>query len=278
MRVLVTGGSGLVGRRVVRLLSREHEVVNFDLKAPSEDVSAYIKGDILDLDAVRRAAAEARAVVHAAAIPGPKFGTADDIYLTNLEGTRSVAEAASLAGVKRLVNISSESVLGLVFGRGRVKPRYFPIDESHALSPSDPYGRSKLAAEEHLADARATDSVVVSLRPPWVWVPEEYATSRRLTHNPNEWAAGLWAYIHGDDLAAAVKLAVEREMAPGHYPLYVSASDNGTIFSTRELIERFYPQVTVRSGIGKYGSLISTTEAARLLGFSPELTWRGFLT
>ncbi len=278
MRVIVTGGSGLVGRRIVPLLSADHDVLNLDLRPPVDGSSSeYLSCDILDAGTVRSAVEGADAIVHAAAIPGPKFGMTDDIYLTNIEGTRRVADAAFAAGIRRFVNISSESVLGFAFGAGRIRPKYFPIDEEHVLAAIDPYGRSKLMAEESLTDKRPPEAVVVSLRPSWVWVEEEYAQCRRLTHDPGQWVGGLWSYIHGDDLAEAVRLALEKELQPGHYPLYITAADNGTIFRTRELAQKHYPQTTFRPGIARYGGLIAGREAMRLLGFSPKLTWRRFL-
>jgi nucleoside-diphosphate-sugar epimerase len=233
---------------------------------------------VTDAAIVAEAVRGIEAVVHAAALPGPMFGSIDDICMTNIEGTRRVAEAAFRAGVRRFVNVSSESVLGFVFGEGRVKPLYFPIDEDHRLTPTDAYGRSKLVAEESLSELRPDDATVVTLRPPWVWVPEEYAKCRRLTRDPQSWSGGLWAYIHGEDLAEAVALALERELEPGHHSVYVAAADNGTIRSTRQLVEEFYPQVTVRPGIAEYGSLISAARAARILGFEPKLRWRSFLS
>ncbi len=278
MRIVVTGGSGLVGRRVVKLLAGDHDVLNLDLKPPPAGAPGeHEASDILDRDAVGRAVQGADAIVHAAAIPGPQFGLPDDIYLTNIEGTRRVADAAFEAGVRRFVNISSDSVLGFTFGAGRVRPRYFPVDEEHVMAPVDPYGRSKLMAEESLTDKRPADTVVVSLRPSWVWVEEEYAQSRRLTHDPEEWVGGLWSYVHGDDVAEAVRRAAEADLAPGHHPILLSAPDNGTIFPTRKLVEKYYAETAMRPGISQYGSLVTSREAARLLGFSPELTWRGFL-
>lgn len=278
MRVLVTGGSGLAGRRIVERLSSAHDVANLDVSPPVEGPSRHVPVDILDRDALAPAMRGVEAVVHAAAIPGPTRGTADDIYLTNIEGTRRVAAAAFEEGVRRFVNISSESVLGFASGAHRATPMYFPIDEDHTLQPSDPYGRSKLAAEEALADIRPPDAVAVSLRPPWIWVPEEYAQCRRLTHDPASWAGGLWAYIHGDDLARAVECALGADLSPGHHPVYVTAYDNGTIFRTRELLQRYYSQVVVRPGIPEFGGLISGARAAALLGFTPDLTWRRFLS
>jgi nucleoside-diphosphate-sugar epimerase len=277
MRILVTGGSGLVGRRVVALLAAEHEVVNFDLRPPSEQHGAYVQGDILDGTALRRALHGADAVVHAAAIPGPSFGTPEEIVMTNVGGTRAAALAANEKGVPRFVFISSEAVLGFVFSGRRTKPRYFPIDEAHPASPSEPYGASKLAAERALDLAARGGLTVVCLRPPWVWVPEEYARCRELTKSPDEWWDGLWAYMHGDDLARAVGLAVTRDVPAGFHAVYVAAPDNGTVLPTRELLARHYPDVPIRDGLGEFASLISSEGARKLLGAKPAMTWREFL-
>lgn len=282
MRVTVTGGSGLVGRRVVRLLAGEHEVSNVDSREPSRDSPArdaarYTSADIRDLGALTSALEGADAVVHAAAIPGPTFGTEQEIFETNVEGTRNVAEAAVRVGVRRIVFISSESVLGFAFSRGRVAPRYFPVNEAHPLAPTEPYGRSKLMAETALARRARAGPTVVSLRPPWVWVPEEYERVRRLTEAPDDWWDGLWAYVHGDDLARAVERALTVSVEPGFHAVYVAAPDNGTVFPTRELVGRYFPDVPLARELSEYASLISSEGAAKLIGFAPALTWREFL-
>jgi UDP-glucose 4-epimerase len=277
MRVVVTGGSGLVGRHVVRRLSRNHDVVNVDLVAPDRPLGHQLRADIMDAEEMRRAIGGADAVVHAAAVPGPGFGTGEEIERVNVGGTRTVARAALDDGVKRLVFLSSESVLGFVFSGGRVTPRYFPIDETHPLSPSEPYGRSKLAAETFLARSITPAMTVVSLRPPWVWVPEEYDSYRELTVNPEKWWDGLWAYVHGDDLARAVESALLTELPPGHHAFYVTAADNGTAVATRDLIRKYYPAVPIRGEIAEFGSLISSRAAAEVLGYEPRERWRDFL-
>jgi len=277
MRIVVTGGSGLVGRRVVRLLSGRHEIVNLDLRPGEAAGARYVRADILDADAVRRALEDADAVVHAAAIPGPSLGTTDDIYHANVRGTETVARAALAAGVGRFVHISSDAVLGIVFSKGKVRPRYFPVTEDHPLNPVEPYGRSKLLAEEVLRDLADERMTVVSLRPPWVWVPEEYWQYRTLTRSPEKWSDGLWAYVHGDDLALAVARAVELAVPSGFHAVFLAAPDNGTVFRTRRLLDMFYPEVPVRQGISGFGSLLSSRRADALLGFRPSLTWRRFL-
>jgi nucleoside-diphosphate-sugar epimerase len=225
-----------------------------------------------------RAAVEgAGAVVHAAALPGPSFGTENEIDRVNVEGTRIVAHAAIDGGVGRFAFISSEAVLGFVFGGGRVRPRYFPVDESHPASPSEPYGRSKLLAEEALAREVGGRMTVVILRAPWVWVPEEYDKCRRLTHHPADWWDGLWAYVHGDDLARAVESAITRDLPRWQHAVYVAARDNGTIVPTRELARRYYPGVPIRREIAEFESLISFRAARELLGYEPTFHWREFL-
>jgi nucleoside-diphosphate-sugar epimerase len=282
MRVAVTGGSGLVGRAIVRLLATRHDVINIDIAASDPagiecPALEHAHIDILDLARLSRAIDGAQAVVHAAAIPGPAFGSEDDIAEVNVEGTRNVAVAADRAGVRRIVFISSESVLGFAFSDGAVGPRYLPVDEDHPLAPVDPYGRSKLAAEALLARHAGDATAVVSIRPPWVWVPEEYGKLRRLTKAPEEWYGGLWAYVHGDDLARAVELAVTCDIQPGFHAGYISAPDNGTAVPTARLIESFFPGVPVRRELAEFGSLVSSDRLDGLLGFRPSMSWREFL-
>jgi UDP-glucose 4-epimerase len=282
MRIAVTGGSGLVGRRIVDHLSSTHEVSNLDLAPPPRSArgprpTEHLRVDILNLTQLCRAIDGADAVVHAAGLPGPSFGTDEEIFNVNVEGTRNVALACERAGVLRTVFISSEAVLGFVFAGRRAAPHYFPIDEEHPLAASEPYGRSKLLAETVLSRQLTGDHVVVSLRPPWVWVPEEYDRCRRLTESPDDWRDGLWAYVHGDDLAVAAGLAATEPIAPGPYAVYVAAPDNGTVLATRELVTRHYPDVPVRGAVPEFGSLISSDAAERLLGFRPAMSWREFL-
>ncbi len=286
MRIAVTGGSGLVGRAIVRRLAKRHDVVNVDVArptgvehSPGEPALSvqYAHADILDPIALSRAIDGAQAVVHAAGIPGPTFGSEDDILNVNVEGTKNVALAANEAGARRFVFISSDSVLGFVFSEGRVRPNYLPVDEAHPLAPTEPYGRSKLLAETVLARQAGRTAPVVSLRPPWVWVPEEYEKLRRLTRAPADWSEGLWAYVHGDDLARAVERAVTLEIGPGFHAAYVAAPDNGTVVPTAQLVEKYFPDVPVRRELAEFGSLVSSSRLESLLGFKPTMSWREFL-
>jgi len=286
MRIAVTGGSGLVGRGLVGLLAEGHEIVNIDIAAPGASGGGDVVDgpevehsptDVLDLPRLCVAVRGADAIVHAAGIPGPAFGTESEILEVNVEGTKNVGLAAAEEKVPRVVFVSSEAVLGFVFSDGRTRPRRFPIDESHPLAPMEVYGRSKLLAETALKRTALPGATVVCLRPPWVWSPEEYEKLRELTAEPGKWWDGLWAYVHRDDLARAVELAATAEIPSGFHAAYVAAPDNGTHVPTRELVDDFYPGVPLDDRVTEYGSLLSSAHLKELLGFAPAMTWREFL-
>jgi nucleoside-diphosphate-sugar epimerase len=151
------------------------------------------------------------------------------------------------------------------------------VDEDHPLAPAEPYGRSKLRAELALARRADEATSVVCLRPPWVWLPEEYERLRKLTVSPDDWWDGLWAYVHGEDLARAVELAATLEIEPGFHAAYVAAPDNGTVVPTAKLLEEYYEDVPVRGDLPEFGSLLSSDRLHALLGFRPSMSCREFL-
>ena len=152
MRVLVTGASGLIGRRLVQLLLAEnHEVVAFmrnagPLLAPPlnrSDRLEVVPGSVVDVAALRRAAAGCAAIVHLANATGatdPQLAEA-----VNVGGTENVLDAARASGRARVVFTSSISA-----SRERVGPD----------------GQTKRAAEALL---RKSDLPWVILRPSLVY-------------------------------------------------------------------------------------------------------------
>ena len=172
--VLVTGANGLVGRSLCRALVDGGHDVTALVRHPGGRVAGVrewchatpnfdgLQGEWsndLAPDCVVHLAARVHVMKDAAADPWAAF------YETNVAGTLRVARAASARGVKRLVFVSSikavaESDAGV------------PIAESAPTAPVDPYGRSKLAAEEALWRLRdETQLEVVIVRPPLVYGP-----------------------------------------------------------------------------------------------------------
>jgi nucleoside-diphosphate-sugar epimerase len=159
-KVLITGGSGFLGINLVRHLVskgiadiRSLDLATFDY--PERDKVEVFTGDIRDPAAVARAMQGVTWVVHtAAALPLYKK---EDIYSTDIEGTRTLLAAAKAAGVTRFVHVSSTAVYGI--------PDHHPLLESDPLQGVGPYGIAKIAAEEECLKFRAQGMCVPIIRP-----------------------------------------------------------------------------------------------------------------
>ncbi len=155
VRVIITGAAGFIGSNLTeQLLNEGHEVVgvdNFDdyysgktmfLERSSDHPRfSMVRGDILDLDLMKRTMKGADAVVHLAAQAGVRFSVKDPLksHMVNVVGTLNVLLASLEGGVKRVVNSSSSSVYGNIGHR--------PVTEMDPVRPVSPYATSKLAAE-----------------------------------------------------------------------------------------------------------------------------------
>lgn len=281
-RVLVTGGSGLVGRHLVRALRAGGFGVGvLDVAEPDRTVESYYKGDVTDPSVLAEVLPGWDAVVHLAALLPGSGSSPEEIYRVNAYGTFCVAEACARLGVARLIYCSSDSVLGFALGKDLPEPRFLPLDEDHPLGPKDPYGLSKLAGEEACRAAACRSPLrALALRPPWIWVPEEYDTYRTYTAEPGrpDWIRDLWAYVHVEDLAAAVSMALITKDLEPFEALFVTAADNGTERSSRSLVKEYLPvSPRIQGTFGRRESLISFERARSRLAYVPKQTWTEFL-
>jgi nucleoside-diphosphate-sugar epimerase len=161
----VTGGSGFVGGRLIRVLSRDgHTVVGLarsDRAAEAVDAQGgtHVRGDLDDPAALRAGMAGADLVVHAAAklTGGPRV--AAEYHRVNVDGTAAVLAAARDCGVPRLVFVSTEQV---VMSRGPL----VRVDETrpYADRPIGLYAATKAAAERAVREAGR-----VVVRPRMIW-------------------------------------------------------------------------------------------------------------
>src|ERR1700675_115917 len=110
-RVIVTGGSGKVGRAcVAELLRHGYEVVNVDRVRPAKEISRFTQVDFTDFGQTMEALSEiddlyngVDAVVHLAAIPGPTQFTNAVTFKVNTLSTYNIFEAARKLGIKNVV-------------------------------------------------------------------------------------------------------------------------------------------------------------------------------
>ena len=103
MKILITGGSGRVGRHVVPELEKAgHEIKIFDLE-PKNRKHEFIKGDLRNLEAMEEATRDVEAVVHLAAIPMDIPGEAKEIFEIDAMGTFHVLEASARNKVRKVV-------------------------------------------------------------------------------------------------------------------------------------------------------------------------------
>ncbi len=281
MNILVTGGSGLVGRYVVEELAKHHKVGILDVQEPPNPIYKFHWVDLLNLPACLKAVAGYDAIVHGAAIPHPLDCPAEKVFTVNVVGTFNLLEAAARSGIKKFVFLSSESTLGFTFAEKPLVPDYVPIDEQHPLRPQDPYGLSKLLGEEMCRSyALRFGMQTVCLREPWIWVPEEreMETYRQLRLHAERWYKHLWCYVHVFDVARAVFLALEKPLPSNHEIFFITAEENWTSGDSRSLLSRYYPAVkSIAEDFSGSASLISCNKARRVLQYSPSFSWRDIL-
>jgi len=160
MKVLVTGGAGFLGINLIRyLLNKNYKIVSLDISdfnyPDVADKIKIIKGDIRNSVNVGQAMAGVDIVVHtAAALPLYK---SEEIYTTDVKGTRLLLTSAFNNKVERFIHISSTAVYGI--------PNHHPIYESDQLIGVGPYGRAKIEAEEICLDFRKKGMCVPIIRP-----------------------------------------------------------------------------------------------------------------
>ncbi len=160
MKIFITGGSGFLGINLIRhLLSHDHQVVSYDVApfdyADCKDKITAIIGDIRKKEDLIKAMQGSDMVVHtAAALP---LYTEEDIFSTDVEGTRNVLDVAHTLHMDRVVFISSTAVYGI--------PDHHPLYEGDKLIGVGPYGKAKVEAEEVCIRYRTQGLCIPIIRP-----------------------------------------------------------------------------------------------------------------
>jgi nucleoside-diphosphate-sugar epimerase len=280
MRVVVTGGSGKVGRAaVVDLLAHRWDVVNVDAVAPAEPHCPFTQVDLADfgqaIEALSQIDSRFRgvdAVVHLAAVPAPGRQPNATIFRNNMLSTYNVFEAARRLGIKNIVWASSETVLGLPFD---TPPPYVPVDEEYPGRPETAYSLSKLLGEEMAKQFCRWDPAlkIIGLRFSNVMEPHDYARFPGFDADPRLRKWNLWAYIDARDAAQAIRKALELK-ATGADVFIIANADSVMHRPNDELLAAIFPDVPRKREFSAHETLLAIDKARRVLGYEPQFSWR----
>lgn len=159
MRVLVIGGSGFIGTRLVEdLLKANHEVLIFD-KADSKKFPELVRiGDVRDVEALKNSCKGVDVIYNLAAEHADNVTPISLYSDVNVGGAKNVVEAADANGIKRIIFTSSVAIYGL----NRGEP-----DESVDPRPFNEYGKTKYEAEKVFVNwaEKASENSLVIVRP-----------------------------------------------------------------------------------------------------------------
>lgn len=219
MRIAVTGATGIVGRFVVARLHAEGAAIQALVRPTSERAglpheTSYVVGDLADDGVLGELVDDVDAVVHCAFAHAPgryRGGEAGDrfaFWRTNLLAGVGLMERARLAGVRRLVLLSSRAVFG------RNTPATDWVDDDTRPVPDTHYGALKLALEAHVSAFSSADDVCyTSLRPTGIYGITQPVESSKWFDLARAIASGaalpparLGTEVHGVDVANAVWL------------------------------------------------------------------------
>lgn len=265
MNILVTGGRGYIGSHVIlELVARGHYVVSVDINPFFESSHAvqYYQGDFADQNLLNRIFSERKidAVIHlAASIDAFESITKpEEYFLNNTTKTLVLAQALKEQDIRNLVFASSAAVYG--------PQQVFPVKETAPLHPVNPYGESKLQAEQQLAQLAKKSGLRVTALRFFNVVGSKFGSGIRSKNQTSLFAQLLKAiqtgsefiingvdlgtpdgtavrdFIHVQDIARACVLATENN--PGQsssFEAYNVGSGQG--YSIKQLINEF-EQVT----------------------------------
>lgn len=294
MRIFFTGGSGKAGKHVIPyLLEQGHSVLNVDLTPLDYPGVDNLTADITDSGQMFNAMSSYAnlgeleagtgvpkfdAVVHFAAVPRILINPDNETFRVNTMGTYNVIEAAVKLGIKKIIIASSETTYGICFSDGETDPKVLPLQEDYDVDPMDSYGLSKVLNEKTARSfQRRSGFDIYALRIGNVIEPHEYAELfPNYFKNPEVRRRNAFCYIDARDLGQIVDLCLKKDKLG--YQVFNAGNDhNGAIIPTKELAERFFPNVPISDDLEEHEALFSNRKIREVLGFKEQHNWQKYV-
>jgi UDP-glucose 4-epimerase len=301
MRILITGGKGVIGSWVARyMLEKGDEMIIYDQMQETSLVSdllddiTIIDGDILDLPLLLNTIKQhkVKKILHLAAliVPAAQRNPYRG-FQVNALGTVNVLEAARITDCERLVFTSTKGVYAEITGK-HAHPTYLPINEDYPKNPVNVYSATKLASEHMCFNyIRNYGMDVVILR-----FSSLYGPGRLLRHGSlaihsvileNAMLGKATVIPSGGDqredltyvrdVAHSIALTAHAKNLR-HHVFNVGTGRGFTLNDTAEIVRRLYPRAEIRIGPGldcflvgyNLYSIMDISRARVELGYEPE--------
>ncbi|KAJ4344243.1 UDP-D-apiose/UDP-D-xylose synthase 2 [Ascochyta clinopodiicola] len=299
-RIVITGGSGVVGRCVIeKLLSYGHEILNVD-QTPLDNPKVHtLKADLTDGAQAFNALSchfqisepfleEMRTpdvVIHLAGIPQPNRIPDNETFRINMLSSYAIIEAACKLGIKKIILASSITVYGVTYAEGNISFPHFPITETTPTEPMDVYATSKVCMERLAASfekrfrAMGKPVDMYCLRFGAVVTPGSHQkTMSAYLERPRDWKVHAWSYVDARDLGNLVQRCIETDGLG--FEVFNAVNDENTLpdgdAQTIDWLRHFCPESEILDQEALSGMMapISNRKAKELLGFKEEFSWR----
>lgn len=272
MKVIVTGGSGKVGKAVIEVLAgRGHEVVNLDRRPAYDRPARFVHIDLRDRARLQPIMEQAEAIVHMGEIPDVGIGhyTDEEVFGSNCTGSSMVLQLAAELKYKRILYTSSIHVYGM--GDGYRRWSILPVDERYPVAPSNAYGAAKVAIEGYarlLCERK--ECSIAAFRLPGVSVGDVHEHWLDGLDAQKHFPAHLSIYVRSSDIGECFALAVERQK-PGFEAYHLSAKEVSCGIPLREGMARFWPELPqLPDDWPKYKSPYLWDKAQAHFGWEPK--------